>query len=73
VLNKNILLSKMVLHGDKQADLAVCVGLSPQRLNAKLNGTDGAEFNRPEIAKIKERYNLTDEEIVLIFFTDDVS
>lgn len=68
-----MLLSKLVLFGDKQADLAEYIGLSPQRLNAKLNGTDGAEFTRPEIAKIIKRYDLTAEEVMLIFFTDDVS
>ena len=68
MLNKNMLLSKLVLFGDKQADLAEYIELSPQRLNAKLNGTDGAEFTRPEIAKIIKRYDLTAEEVMLIFF-----
>lgn len=72
MLNKNMLVSKIKLYGDNQSDLAEYIGISPQRLNAKLNGTGGAEFTRPEIAKIKEKYNLTDEEVVKIFFTNDV-
>ena len=68
MLNKNLLVSKMKLHGDTQEDLAKYIGLSTQRLNAKLNGTNGAEFSQSEIAKIKTRYNLTDEEVIQIFF-----
>jgi len=73
VLNRNLLVSKMALYGDKQKDLADYIGLSVTRLNAKLNGTNGAEFSQSEIAKIKERYNLTDEEVIAIFFNSNVS
>ena len=58
----------MKLHGDTQEVLANYIGISVQRLNAKLNRTNGAEFTQGEISKIKEKYNLTDEEVVLIFF-----
>ena len=67
-MKKNIFESKMKLHGDIQSDLAKFLGISLSRFNAKLNGTDGAEFTRSEIQKIKERYNLTSEEIDEIFF-----
>ena len=73
MLNKNLLLSKVVLYGDAQKDLADLLGLSVQRVNAKLNGTDGAEFRQSEIAKIIKRYNLTAEEVMLIFFSQNVS
>ena len=63
----------MKLHGETQEDLAKWIGISLSRLNAKLNGTGGAEFSQTEIARIKEKYNLTDEEVILIFFTNDVS
>ena len=59
----------MKLHGDTQEVLANYIGISVQRLNAKLNRTNGAEFTQGEISKIKEKYNLTDEEVVLIFFS----
>lgn len=68
-MNKNALVSKYKLHGDTQTDLANYIGISVQRFNAKLNETDGAEFTQGEIQKIKEKYNLTSEEVDMIFFT----
>lgn len=67
-MNKNELVSKMKKHGDNQTDLANYIGISVQRFNAKLNGTGGAEFTQGEIVKIKEKYNLTSEEVDAIFF-----
>ena len=67
-MNKNMLVSKMKLHGDRNEDLAKYIGVSPQRFSAKLNGKDGAEFTQGEIAKVKERYTLTGEEVDAIFF-----
>ena len=72
-MNKNALVSKMKLHGDRQEDLAKHIGISPQRFSAKVNGTGGAEFTQGEICKIKGKYNLTSEEVNEIFFVDDVS
>jgi hypothetical protein len=72
-MNKNMLVSKMKLHGDTQEDLAKWIGISVTRFNAKLNGTGGAEFTQSEILKIKERYNLTSEEVNAIFFANIVS
>lgn len=63
----------MKKHGDRNEDLAKYIGISPQRFSAKLNGTGGADFTRSEIQKIKERYNLTAEEVDIIFFASDVS
>lgn len=68
-MNKNLLCSKMKLHGDTNADLAKAIGISPQRLSAKMNEYQGAEFNQGEITTIRQRYNLTDEETVQIFFS----
>ena len=67
-LNKNKLVSKMKWHGDTQADLAEYIGISLQRFNAKLNETDGAEFTQGEIRKIIEKYKLTSNEVMEIFF-----
>ena len=66
-MNKNELVSVMKKHGDNQADLAKYIGISLQRFNAKINEKDGAEFTQSEIAKTKEKYNLTDEQVVIIF------
>lgn len=72
-VNKNEFISKMKKFGDTQQDLADYLGISLSRLNAKINETDGAQFNQEEIKKIKIRYNLTPEEVDLIFFTKGVS
>lgn len=72
-MNKNLLISKMKLFGDTQADLADALGISLARTNAKINETDGAEFNKREIGIIKFRYHLTAEEVDAIFFALKVS
>ena len=73
IVNKNLLISKMKLFGDIQQDLADALGISLSRTNAKINETDGAEFNKGEIAIIKFRYHLTAEEVDAIFFAQEVS
>jgi len=72
-VNKNMFKSKMKLFGDTNAILAKSIGISPQRLSAKINETGGAEFVQGEIKKIKDRYNLTPDEVNDIFFTQKVS
>lgn len=72
-MNKNELVSVIKKHGDRQEDLAKYIGISPQRFSAKINQRDGADFTRGEIQKIIEKYNLSVEDIHLIFFTSDVS
>ena len=69
-MNKNKLVSKMKLFGDRNEDLAKAIGISQQRFSAKLNGTGGAEFTMSEIRIIKIRYNLTAEEVDDIFFCE---
>lgn len=70
MLNKNMFISKMKLYGDTQQILADYIGISIQRLNAKING---AEFSQSEIEKIIIRYHLTGEEVIAIFFANVVS
>lgn len=70
VMNKNKFVSVMKLHGDTQESLAEAIGLSVQRMNAKINSTGGAEFTMSEIRAIKIRYDLTGEDIDEIFFCD---
>ena len=69
-MNKNKFVSVMKLHGDTQESLAEAIGISVQRLNAKINSTGGAEFTMSEIREIKIIYNLTCQEIDEIFFCD---
>lgn len=58
--------SIMVLNEDTGGDLAVELGISPQTFSAKINGK--ADFTQSEIAKIKERYVLSAEQVEQIFF-----
>lgn len=67
-MNINLFKSKMKLYGDTNSTLAKAIGISQQRLSAKINETSGAEFTQSEIEKIKIRYELTPEEIDNIFF-----
>lgn len=72
-MEKKKLESKMKLYGDTGTTLAAFIGIARTTFSAKINETHGAEFTQSEIAKIKERYNLTADEIDSIFFTLKVS
>ncbi|GHV06441.1 hypothetical protein FACS1894217_05130 [Clostridia bacterium] len=72
-MKKNIFISKMKLFEDTNESLAQFIGISQSRLSAKINSWNGAEFTQSEIQKIKDRYNLTVEEMSEIFFTAKVS
>jgi len=45
-MNKNIFKSKMKLFRGTNVTLASAIGLSPQRLSAKINETGGTEFTQ---------------------------
>lgn len=70
-MDKSALKSKMVLYNDTGITLAKILNISETTFSSKLNGK--AEFTRSEIAKIKERYNLSAEEIDYIFFNQQVT
>lgn len=72
-MDKNMLRSFMSKHGETQASLAKSMGISLSRLNAKINGTGGAEFNQSEIAFIANRYKMNAKEINSVFFARKVS
>lgn len=72
-MNKALLKSKMDLYEHNFGNLANIVGCSRTRLSAKVNETNGAEFTKSEIEKVKIAYQLTAEEVDLIFFTSKVS
>jgi hypothetical protein len=59
----------MKLFDDTNESLARFIGLSRSRLSAKINSKHGAEFTQGEIQKIKDKWNLTNEEVNDIFFT----
>lgn len=67
-MNKLRLESVMKIHGDTGTSLAVYLGMARTTFSAKINETNGAEFTQGEISAIKEKYKLTPEDIVNIFF-----
>lgn len=67
-MNKTLLRSIMVLFGDTNKTLADYLGISEKSVNDKINER-GTEFKKREITAIKKRYSLTDEQVILIFFS----
>lgn len=72
-MNKNKLRAMMALCGDTDGVLAEFIGINRGTFSKKLNETNGGEFTQSEISKIKQRYNLTAEEVDEIFFAKGVS
>ena len=68
-MKKELLRSIMVLHGDTNKDLADYLGISEQSVSNKINES-GTEFKQGEIRRIRTRYNLTSEQVDLIFFAE---
>lgn len=72
-MNKLKLESVMRLHGDTGTSLAKFLNMARTTFSAKINETNGAEFTQGEIAMIKEKYSLSPDDIVAIFFANEVS
>lgn len=72
-MNKNELEAMMKRHGDTGYTLALYLGIARGTFSMKINETRGAEFTQSEIAKIKQRYSLTADEVDTIFFAQKVS
>ena len=53
-----------------QKALAEAMGISLSRLNAKINGTNNADFKQSEIQFLRERYKLSNKEVGDIFFAE---
>lgn len=68
-MNRNKLLAIMAEHGDRSKSLAAFLQISPQTFSAKLNQKGTSDFTLSEVRKIKEKYNLDDQQIAAIFFT----
>lgn len=66
-MNKQLLRSIMVLHNDTNKTLSEYLGISEKSVNDKIN-EKGTEFKQSEIAAIKKRYHLSDEQVIIIFF-----
>lgn len=71
-MNKALLRSIMVLHGDTNKSLAEYLEISEKSVSDKIN-ENGTEFKQCEIYAIVEHYNLTPQQIKDIFFNRAVS
>ncbi|MCX4378471.1 MAG: hypothetical protein OSJ61_20210 [Lachnospiraceae bacterium] len=67
-MDKLRLESVMKLHGDTGTSLAKYLGMARPTFSAKINETNGAEFTQGEIAMIKQKYSLSAENVIAIFF-----
>ena len=70
-MNSNNLKAAMAKHNDTQEKLAEFLGLQVSGINARINGK--IDFRRSEINAIRERYGLSPEETIEIFFSENVS
>lgn len=68
MIQKNILKSKLSLKEKTQKDLAKVLGLSKVSVSKKVNGL--SRFSLPEVKKIKDYLELTDDEVVEIFINE---
>ncbi|BBM43665.1 toxin-antitoxin system, antitoxin component, Xre family [Leptotrichia wadei] len=65
MIQKNILKSKLSLKEKTQKDLAKALGLSKVSVSKKVNGL--LRFSLPEVKKVKDYLDLTNDEVVEIF------
>lgn len=72
-MNSKLLKSYIVRFDGTQEKLADAMDISLSRLNAKINGKNGADFSQNEIAFLKDRYNLSNKDVCDIFFAKTVS
>lgn len=72
-MNSNLLKSYIVRYDGTQQKLADAMGLSLSRLNAKINGTNHADFTQTEVSFIRNRYKLSNKDVCDIFFARGVS
>jgi transcriptional regulator with XRE-family HTH domain len=66
-MNTNELKAAMKRNDDTQEKLAEALGLQVSGVSERVNGK--IEFRRSEINTIRERYKLSAEETIKIFFT----
>lgn len=67
-MNTALFKAYLAQHRETQASFAEKLGLSASRLNAKINHTNGAEFLQSEITVIQQLWQLTAQEVYLLFF-----
>ena len=72
-MNKRLLRSIMILHGETRKKLAEYLGIAPVTLSYKMNESHGRCFDKAEIEAIAKHYELSSEQILSIFFANGVS
>lgn len=72
-MNKIKLKSVIIANNDTTASLAKFLGIARATLSAKMNEYRGAEFTQKEIQMMIERYSLSSDDVVAIFFDEKVS
>lgn len=72
-MNANELRAQIARHGDTAKALAQALGMAEATLSCKLNGRRNQCFTQFEIQTIIDRYSLTAEDVMLIFFAPNVS
>lgn len=65
-MRKNLLKSKMSLHGDNNKTLAHKLKITPSAFSRKINGS--SNFTIEEMKFIRKEYRLSDIEFLDIFF-----
>lgn len=71
MINRLYLYYLIKSHGDTKDDLAKALGISRQGLYLKCTGKQACDFRLNEIKTIASRYNLTSDEILKTFFTNE--
>ena len=66
-LNRDLLKGAIRSHGMTQEDVALKIGISLSRFNAKINETNGAEFSLGEVKSIRQLLDLSDDQFASIF------
>lgn len=70
MVNKAKLRAVMIEHGDTYESLAKAIGCTTSTFSIKINGGTLNGFTQPEMKAIIDRYALTDEEVIQIFFAN---
>lgn len=72
-MNTNELKAQMARHGDSNKTLAKALGIGEATLSCKMHNRRNACFSQGDIQTIIDRYNLTADDVMLIFFALKVS
>ena len=70
-MNKTLFNIYMIKNHETQKTLAEAMGIAQSALSDRINGK--TEFRQNEINFIRRRWGLSDQEVVDIFFTEEVS